>query len=81
MEPEAMYSFAPSVGFLPAPGAPDSAAYPGWSLEAIGRRDFSDPRTRRFAKRLMREALAPVIGERPLRSREYFRRGLAARES
>jgi DNA repair protein RecO (recombination protein O) len=74
MEPQGMYSFAPAAGFLASPGAPESTAYPGWSLEAIGRRDFSDPRTRRFAKRLLREALAPVLGDRPLRSREYFRR-------
>jgi DNA repair protein RecO (recombination protein O) len=74
LEPAAMYAWEPGLGFLAAPGAPETHAYPGWSLAAIGRGDFSDPQTRRFAKRLLREALAPVTGERPLRSREYFRR-------
>jgi DNA repair protein RecO (recombination protein O) len=69
-----MYAYEPQLGFRATPGAPDTHAYPGWSLVAIGRRDFSDLQTRRFAKRLLREALAPLMGDRPLRSREYFRR-------
>ena len=56
---------------------PVEHAYPGWALMAIAEADYGDPRTRAFAKRLLREALAPLVGERPLRSREYFRRPLA----
>ena len=74
LEPQAPYAFQPGHGFLQAAQSVEERTYPGWTLAAIGRGDFSDALTRRYAKRLLREALAPVLGERPLRSREYFRR-------
>lgn len=78
LEPQGSYAFDPASGVLRMPGdAPVEHAYPGWALMAIAEADFGDPRTRSFAKRLLREALAPLVGERPLRSREYFRRPLA----
>jgi len=74
LEPEAFYAFDPATGFVQQPEGLDSThAFPGWALLAIGQRDYADVRTRRLAKRLLREALAAAIGERPLRSREYFR--------
>lgn len=74
LEPSASYAFDPATGFVPQPEGLDAThAFPGWALLAIGRRDYDDPRTRRLAKRLLREALSAAIGERPLRSREYFR--------
>jgi DNA repair protein RecO (recombination protein O) len=34
--------------------------------------DFSDARVRRYAKQVVREALAPHLGDRPLRTRELY---------
>lgn len=79
LEPQGSYVFDPGSGFLRLRGT-DTAedAYPGWALAAIAGADYGDPRTRALAKRLLREALVPVLGERPLRSREYFRRPRAS---
>jgi DNA repair protein RecO (recombination protein O) len=73
LDPAAHYVYSPDEGFR---GAAVSArhAYPGWVLEAIGREDFSDPLTRRHAKQLLREAFSGLLGDRPLRSREFFLR-------
>ncbi len=74
LEPGAFYAFDPATGFLPQPAGLDSThAFPGQALLAIGKGDYSDPFVRRLAKRLLREALSAVVGDRPLRSREYFR--------
>ena len=77
LEPAGHYLFSPDGGFHAAPEASDPRAYPGWALAQIGREDFSEPRTRRYAKRLMRQALAELLGPRPLHSRGYFRRAPA----
>ena len=49
-----------------------SRLFSGSALAAIARNDFSAQDTRREAKRLMRLALAPLLGDKPLRSRELF---------
>lgn len=58
--------------------APDNAAdrmprYLGAELLSIGEGDFSGS-ARQCAKRLMRQALASHLGDKPLHSRELFRR-------
>ncbi len=74
LEPTAFYGFDPEIGFVSQPPGIDAThAYPGWAIVAMAAGDYADPVTRRLARRLMREALGSVIGERPLRSREYFR--------
>lgn len=73
LEPAGHYLFSPDGGFHAAPAPADPRAYPGRVLAEIGRGDFSGPETRRYAKRLMREALAELLGARPLHSRGYFR--------
>lgn len=74
LEPAAHYAFDPAMGFVPQPVDLDAThAFPGWALLSIGRGDYADVRTRKLAKRLLREALAAAVGDRPLRSREYFR--------
>lgn len=45
---------------------------PGEHLLAIEQDCYDDPAVRRSAKQLMRQRLAPLLGERPLRSRELF---------
>jgi len=72
LEPAGHYAFKPTEGFRAARADDRARSYPGWVLAEIGREDFSDPQTRRHAKRLVREALAELLGDRPLRSRAYF---------
>jgi len=73
LEPAGQYLLSHDGGFHAAPASADPRAYPGRVLAQIGREDFSGPETRRYAKRLMREALAQLLGARPLHSRGYFR--------
>lgn len=72
LEPAAQYVFDPAGGFRRADPAAPAPAFPGHVLAAIAREDFSDPVTRRHAKRLLRAALAELLGPRPLLSRSYF---------
>ncbi|MGB5326200.1 MAG: DNA repair protein RecO [Pseudomonadales bacterium] len=44
----------------------------GETLFALARDDFGDPAARRFAKQLTRRALLPLLGERPLKTRELY---------
>lgn len=46
--------------------------YPGKSLLAIAKRDFSDATVLRDAKRLLRVALRLLLGDKPLNSRQLF---------
>lgn len=48
--------------------------YPGSELKAIASGDFSRPETRSFAKRLTRSMLKPLLGDKPLKSRDLFSR-------
>ena len=45
---------------------------PGWVIMRIREADFSDARVRRYAKQVVREALAPHLGDRPLQTRELY---------
>ena len=49
-----------------------SNGHSGADLQALAE-DRWTPAVRRMAKQLLREALAPHLGGRPLRSRELFR--------
>lgn len=75
LEPEARYLFEPRQGLVEAVSAEDDRAYPGWVLKAMEEGDFSNPETRRCAKRLLRGIISGLLGEKPLMSREYFRAG------
>ena len=63
--------------WLPLTGVPDSQQQPssfkGVDLRAIARDDYQTPEVLRAAKRLMRLVLTPLLGNRPLRSKELFR--------
>lgn len=61
------YRWVPEQGFVA-----DAGGYPGELLTALGEDRWNDD-VRRLAKALLREALAPHLGDRPLRSRELFR--------
>ncbi len=74
--PERLYLFHPDRGFEPVPG--DTATGPvhsGRLLIALRERSLElDSGLGLGAKQLLRQALAPHLGNRPLQSREYFSR-------
>ncbi len=73
IEPTMTYRFEADVGFSKVDAvAEERAVYSGSTIAAIRAGDYSDPAVRRAAKRLMRRALAPHLGERPLRTRSLF---------
>ena len=65
------YRFQPDVGFTRS-NASGGKTYPGSILMAIGMGDYSKASTRRCAKHLMRQALRPHLGTKPLHSRSLF---------
>jgi DNA repair protein RecO (recombination protein O) len=67
------YRFHPAAGLQrDAGGVAEAGVYAGEDLLAVARGDF-EGRAGRVAKALTRTALAPLLGDRPLRSRELFR--------
>ncbi|MFP8965581.1 DNA repair protein RecO [Pokkaliibacter sp. CJK22405] len=64
------YSYLPDQGFVPA--LEGWTAYPGEALLAIHHDDYEQMRVRKVAKHLFREALKPLLGDRPLHSRSLF---------
>ena len=72
---EAWYHYHEEHGLVAAQVASGDRLprYRGADLVSISRGDFSGS-ARQCAKRLMRQALAAHLGERPLKSRELFRR-------
>lgn len=71
IHPEFLYQWLPEAGFhgveLWQPGL-----FQGRELLALAEADWSSPGALGAAKRLMRQALAPHLGGRPLVSRELF---------
>ena len=59
-------------GKVPGCGARMVLFKPGADLLAMAKADWSSPGALAAAKRLMRQALAPHLGGRPLVSRELF---------
>ena len=71
----AAYRYVPDVGFYDVDEAvDDKLVFDGATLLAIADNDFSSARARRAAKHIMRRALAPHLGDKPLRSRALYRR-------
>ncbi|WP_341938522.1 DNA repair protein RecO [Marinimicrobium sp. C2-29] len=74
---ETLYRFDPEAGFIPTYSARDPSFTPqlfsGADLQACARADFADPRVLANAKRLSRMMLQPLLGGKPLKSRELFR--------
>ena len=71
---ESLYYLVPDTGFVCCDGdiyrQRQLAVFSGGLLHRIGRREFSDVDVRRAAKLLLREALKPLLGVKPLKSRE-----------
>lgn len=70
---EQYYHYQQHNGFAPCAGADENVAIAGSAIAAIGHRDFSERYSLRAAKVICRAALAPLLGEKPLKSRDLFR--------
>jgi DNA repair protein RecO (recombination protein O) len=73
---DARYRFEAEAGLLPVEGVEEGGGpgrgFPGAALLALAAGDFDEAETRRVAKRLARQALAPHLGDRPLHARALF---------
>lgn len=72
---DGVYQYVSDSGFVAVDkNSPQAASgFVGKDLLAIASADYSQKETRRAAKRLARLALAPHLGNKPLKSRELFR--------
>lgn len=73
LEAASWYVLQPESGFLPVAGI-GPGAFLGADLQALAAVQWQQPGVVQVAKRLMRQALAPHLGSRPLMSRELFLR-------
>ena len=71
LEPAGHYRYVNETGFLASADMPGH--FSGAVLRALNESDFSDPAVRRAAKHLSRAAFKPLLGSKPLKSRELFR--------
>lgn len=73
------YRYVPDVGFYRVSEMiDDRLVFGGATLLAIAVNDYANEQVRRAAKQIMRRALAPHLGDKPLRSRALYRRAGAA---
>ncbi|NDW21794.1 DNA repair protein RecO [Alteromonas hispanica] len=69
-----LYNFEPEVGFVVIPeDITHLRGFPGEALLALAHGEFT-PLSKRVAKVLCRDLLRPLIGDKPLKSRELFSR-------
>jgi DNA repair protein RecO (recombination protein O) len=74
IDADARYRFIPDVGFQAVDDAVDQRhVFAGGTLCAIDRDDYRETHVRRAAKQIMRRALAPHLGDRPIGSRALYR--------
>jgi DNA repair protein RecO (recombination protein O) len=77
IDPDLNYRYDADAGFQAVPRKVDPAyqqsCFNGSALLAMAEQHWDQPGVRAAAKRLMRLALAPHLGEKPLKSRELFR--------
>lgn len=76
LEEGKVYGYTPQSGFSQATQSQLGAArgFDGCALQQIARGDFSAASTREAAKALLRVALTPLLGDKPLTSRKLFPR-------
>jgi len=75
VRPGREYDYLPEHGPVAAtgPAGEGSLRVPGADLLALGAGQLDDPRTLQSARRILRSALKPLLGTRPLKSREMYR--------
>ena len=76
LEDSVQYRFEAQSGFyaVQGPSSQGTRQYSGQVLKQIAAGSFSAPATQDAAKALVRVALAPLLGDKPLTSRRMFRR-------
>lgn len=74
IQPQRNYVFEAHRGFIQIiePVAAGALVFPGTEILAMAQRDFSESRTRLLAKQLCRQMLKPLLGNKPLNSRNFF---------
>jgi DNA repair protein RecO (recombination protein O) len=74
IEPGVDYRFVVEAGFVPVNSVDDHPGprYPGAELLRVDRGQFEAASTRAVAKQLMRAALLPLVGDKPLNSRMLY---------
>ncbi len=73
------YRFVPDVGFHAVTDAVDDRLiFRGATLLAIAANDYGEAAVRRAAKQIMRRALAPHLGDKPIGSRALYRHEIAS---
>ncbi|RTE87110.1 MULTISPECIES: DNA repair protein RecO [Gammaproteobacteria] len=73
IKPSGYYRFVPEVGFVEIMGATDANDFSGEEIQALAKFEFSDENQLRRYKQLMRWALQPYLGSKPLHSRNLFK--------
>lgn len=74
-EPEKFYHYHPEHGFMPRhEQATHASLFSGASLLALAREELADQEVLRDVKRLMRVALAHLLGQQPINSRQLYSR-------
>lgn len=71
---QGLYSWLPEQGFLPVSGYLQSSStiFAGRSLLALAADDWREKLTRQTAKALTRQLLTPLLGPKPLQTRQLF---------
>ncbi|MFK0573428.1 DNA repair protein RecO [Endozoicomonas sp.] len=76
----AVYRFEPDTGLLPVHGHLNhherSFCYTAELLQALSKRNFTNPEFHAGFKRFTRQAMKPLIGNRPLQSSLFFRKSV-----
>lgn len=72
LKADCWYQWLPQQGFLPCNNQNNSAGLTGASLLAIAADDWREKSTRQTAKVLTRSLLTPLLGNKPLQSRQLF---------
>lgn len=72
LEDSAIYEFQPEAGFVEMNVPPNTPAMTGELIKRIGYEDYVDSEVIRAARTLYQQALAQIIGEKPLVSRSLL---------
>ncbi|RUO36346.1 DNA repair protein RecO [Aliidiomarina sanyensis] len=73
IDPERNYTYVPGTGFLEvAPGQRESNALAGESILKMAQFTVDDPLVMRQFRSILRRALVPHLGDKPLKSRELL---------
>ena len=73
IQADAWYQFSPDVGFTPCHDINSRYKLAGSAVLALGNQEWNES-ARRAAKLINRMALRSLLGDKPLKSRELFRR-------